>query len=102
MVVRITGKPIVRRKCASPHDLLLYFPLQSDYLGRMQEIYYPDGETVSYEYGHGGQITRTRNGSSFQFCLRDAKEAATEFALWCLDQDANVSTREVATEFALV
>ncbi|MCL2480118.1 MAG: hypothetical protein FWF38_00245 [Spirochaetaceae bacterium] len=29
---------------------------RSDYLGRMQEITYPDGETVSYIYDVGGQI----------------------------------------------
>jgi RHS repeat-associated protein len=28
----------------------------SDYLGRMQEITYPDGEVVRYGYGYGGQI----------------------------------------------
>ncbi len=29
---------------------------ESDYLGRMQSITYPDGETVSYGYDYGGQV----------------------------------------------
>ncbi len=38
----------------------------SDYLGRMAYITYPDGETISYTYDRGGQVTGvsgTRNGS---------------------------------------
>jgi hypothetical protein len=38
---------------------------RSDYLGRMEEIIYPDGEAVKYEYDQGGQIrkvTGTRLG----------------------------------------
>jgi YD repeat-containing protein len=31
---------------------------QSDYLGRMETIRYPDGEVVKYEYDEGGQVTR--------------------------------------------
>ena len=37
----------------------------SDYLGRMNYITYPDGETVSYSYDAGGQVTKVtgeRNG----------------------------------------
>jgi RHS repeat-associated protein len=30
---------------------------QSDYLGRMENITYPDGEVISYGYDHGGQVT---------------------------------------------
>jgi len=30
---------------------------KSDYLGRMEEISYPDGEVVSYGYDSGGQVT---------------------------------------------
>ena len=29
----------------------------SDYLGRMQEITYPDGEVLTYIYDKGGQVT---------------------------------------------
>jgi hypothetical protein len=38
---------------------------RSDYLGRMEEIVYPDGEAVKYDYDQGGQIrkvTGTRLG----------------------------------------
>jgi ketopantoate reductase len=45
------------RKCAPPHDYIHYSSFKSDYLGRMQEIRYPDGEVVRYGYGYGGQIT---------------------------------------------
>jgi|GEM_PF-1170765 len=30
---------------------------KSDYLGRMEEIVYPDGEIVTYDYDFGGQVT---------------------------------------------
>ena len=42
----------------------------SDYLGRMQEIVYPDGETVTYEYNYGGEITSVtgnRQGTTFNY-----------------------------------
>jgi len=42
----------------------------SDYLGRMKEITYPDGEVVRYGYGYGGQIksvTGERIGTKFDY-----------------------------------
>ena len=42
----------------------------SDYLGRMQEIEYEDGELLRYGYGYGGQITSvtgTRKGYDFSY-----------------------------------
>ncbi|GHT80194.1 hypothetical protein FACS1894130_11000 [Spirochaetia bacterium] len=38
---------------------------RSDYLGRMQEITYPDGEVVTYGYDYGGNVVRVngRHGS---------------------------------------
>ena len=36
----------------------------SDYLGRMQEIIYPDGEVVTYSYDFGGQIYKVTHGVS--------------------------------------
>ena len=42
----------------------------SDYLGRMQEISYPDGEKVKYEYNYGGQITSVtgvRQSTEFKY-----------------------------------
>jgi len=42
----------------------------SDYLGRMQEIVYPDGETVTYSYNYGGEIksvTGVRQGTTFNY-----------------------------------
>jgi len=43
---------------------------RSDYLGRMQEITYPDGEVVTYGYDYGGQITSVkgmRRGTAFNY-----------------------------------
>ena len=34
----------------------------SDYLGRMEEIGYDDGETVRYDYNYGGQIRQVTGG----------------------------------------
>ncbi|MCL2722372.1 MAG: hypothetical protein FWD47_13665, partial [Treponema sp.] len=42
----------------------------SDYLGRMQEIIYPDGERLRYEYNYGGQIvkvTGVRQNTTFNY-----------------------------------
>ena len=42
----------------------------SDYLGRMQEIIYPDGEVVTYSYDFGGQIykvTGEKQGEIFDY-----------------------------------
>ena len=42
----------------------------SDYLGRMQEIIYPDDEVVRYGYNYGGQITSVtgrRKGTDFLY-----------------------------------
>jgi len=42
----------------------------SDYLGRMKEITYPDGEIVRYGYGYGGQIKSVkgeRKGTKFDY-----------------------------------
>ena len=42
----------------------------SDYLGRMQEITYPDGEVVTYGYDEGGQVNRVsgvRGSYSFDY-----------------------------------
>jgi len=42
----------------------------SDYLGRMQEIIYPDGERLRYEYNYGGQIikvTGLRQNTTFNY-----------------------------------
>jgi hypothetical protein len=41
-----------------------------DYLGRMEEIGYDDGETVRYEYNYGGQIrkvTGEKRGEIFEY-----------------------------------
>jgi YD repeat-containing protein len=41
-----------------------------DYLGRMERIIYPDGEEVTYEYDHGGQVTKVtgeRNGQETEY-----------------------------------
>ena len=37
---------------------------QSDYLGRINRITYPDGEVVSYDYDPGGQLTSVRGTRS--------------------------------------
>ncbi|MCL2722630.1 MAG: hypothetical protein FWD47_14970 [Treponema sp.] len=42
----------------------------SDYLGRMQEIVYPDGERLRYEYNYGGQIVKVtgiRQNTTFNY-----------------------------------
>jgi RHS repeat-associated protein len=41
----------------SDDDVTATFENQSDYLGRMEEITYPDGEVLTYSYDEGGQIT---------------------------------------------
>ena len=43
---------------------------QSDYLGRMQHIVYPDGEKITYGYDRGGQVvsvTGTHYGHEFNY-----------------------------------
>jgi RHS repeat-associated protein len=43
---------------------------RSDYLGRMQAITYPDGETVRYGYDYGGNVvsvTGTKQGQAFPY-----------------------------------
>ena len=43
---------------------------KSDYLGRIQEITYPDTEVVKYSYDYGGQVTGIRgykNGTVFDY-----------------------------------
>lgn len=37
---------------------------QSDYLGRMQKIIYPDGEVVVYSYDYGGQVNKVTGRKS--------------------------------------
>ncbi|MDC7220202.1 MAG: SpvB/TcaC N-terminal domain-containing protein [Spirochaetales bacterium] len=51
-------------------DVSATFQYQSDYLGRMEEITYPDGEVLTYSYDEGGQITGAtgeRLGESFPY-----------------------------------
>lgn len=53
---------------ASPETAVMRYT--GDYLGRMQRIVYPDGETVTYGYDHGGQLNRVtgnRNGVTFNY-----------------------------------
>ncbi|HBB13900.1 MAG TPA: hypothetical protein DCZ76_06435, partial [Treponema sp.] len=44
---------------------------KSDYLGRMQEIVYPDGERVEYAYDYGGNVCgvsgTTKEGNDFSY-----------------------------------
>nr|WP_255949272.1 RHS repeat-associated core domain-containing protein [Brucepastera parasyntrophica] len=43
---------------------------RSDYLGRMEEITYPDGEVVKYEYNYGGEVERVtgeKQGETFTY-----------------------------------
>ena len=44
---------------------------KSDYLGRMQEIVYPDGECVEYAYDYGGNVCgvsgKTKDGNDFSY-----------------------------------
>jgi RHS repeat-associated protein len=43
---------------------------ESNYLGQMEKITYPDGETVRYTYNHGGQISKVtgiRIGTEFPY-----------------------------------
>jgi len=44
---------------------------KSDYLGRMQEIVYPDGECVEYAYDYGGNVCgvsgTTKDGNDFSY-----------------------------------
>ncbi len=47
----IDSNPVKEQKSAT-------MKYQSDYLGRMQKIIYPDGEVVVYSYDYGGQVNK--------------------------------------------
>lgn len=59
-------------------DLSARLEYRSDYLGRVQRIGYPDGETLSYGYDTGGQLSRAtseRNGLSTTYVADIAYDA---------------------------
>ena len=46
---------------AGKPDQIALMSFKSDYLGRMNQIVYPDGEKIDYLYNPGGQLTRVRS-----------------------------------------